>query len=240
MQPRFSNVLRCAFTESRILESNGMPPRSLNQATRTPLKLRSRFPAKREPGSVMEMGQRGSGPAITLNNSAASATVLAIGHATPKVDHAFPTAEFGTRPGAVRKPITLQNAGGFRREPPLSLPSAMGTMPHARLTAAPPLLPPQVLLRSYGFLVAPKTALKVCEPAPNSGVFVLPTAIAPARLIRSTRIASCFGTLSLKTGDPKVVRMPAVSTRSLCATGSPCKGPTEAPRACASSALRAL
>src|ERR1700676_3219530 len=127
MQPRLSNALRCALTAERILKSKGMPPRSLNQATRTPLKLRSRFPAKREPGSVMEMGQRESGPAITLNNSAASATVLAIGPATPNVDHAFPMAEFGTRPGAVRKPITLQNAAGFRKDPPLSLPSAMGT-----------------------------------------------------------------------------------------------------------------
>src|ERR1035438_2592507 len=123
MHPRFSNTLRCASTAVRILESKGKPPISLNQATRTPLKLRSRFPAKRDPGSVMEMGQRGSGPAITLSNSAASATVLASGPATPKVAQAFPTAECGTRPGAVRKPITLQNAAGFRNDPPLSLPS---------------------------------------------------------------------------------------------------------------------
>ena len=39
-------------------------------------------------------------------------------------------------------------------------------------------------------MVAPNTALNVCEPAPNSGVLVLPTAIAPARLMRSTRMAS--------------------------------------------------
>ena len=116
-----------------------------------------------------------------------------------------------------------------------------GTMPHARLTAAPPLDPPQVFVRSYGFLVAPNTGLNVCDPAPNSGVLVLPTAIAPARLMRSTRIASfASGTLSLKIGEPNVVRMPAVSTRSLCATGRPCSGPSGAPRACASSALRAF
>src|SRR5579863_7701783 len=148
MQPRFSNALRCASTAARILESKGRPPRSLNHATRTPLKLRSGFPAKREPGSVIEIGQRGSGPAITLNSSAASPTVLAIGPATPNVAQAFPTAECGTRPGAVRKPITLQNAAGFLRDPPLSLPSAIGTIPQATLTAAPPLLPPQVLVRS--------------------------------------------------------------------------------------------
>ena len=52
---------------------------SLNQATRTPLKLRSRLPVKREPGSVIEMGQRGSGPAITLSSSATSGTLRAMG-----------------------------------------------------------------------------------------------------------------------------------------------------------------
>ena len=57
----------------------------------------------------------------------------------------------------------------------MSLPSAIGTMPHASATAAPPLLPPQVFVRSYGLRVAPNTVLNVCEPAPNSGVFVLPT-----------------------------------------------------------------
>src|ERR1043166_7136303 len=240
MHPRLSNVLRWALTASRILRSNGMPPMFLNHATRTPLKRRSRFPAKRDPGSVIEMGHRGSGPAITLKNSATSETVRAIGPETPSVDHAFPCAARATRPGDTRKPTTPQNAAGFRREPPLSLPSAIGTIPHARLTAAPPLEPPQVFVRSYGFLVAPKTGLNVWDPAPNSGVLVLPTVIAPPRVIRSTIIASCVGTLSFISGEPNVVRIPAVSTRSLCATGRPCSGPRDAPRAWASSALRAF
>src|SRR5579862_5223521 len=117
--------------------SKGMPPRSLNQATRAPLKLRSRLPAKGAPGSLIEMGQRGSAPASTLNKSAASATFRAIGPVTPIVDQAFPTAAVGTRPGATRKPTTLQKEEGFRSEPPLSLPSAIGTIPQAKLTAAP-------------------------------------------------------------------------------------------------------
>ena len=53
-----------------------------------------------------------------------------------------------TRPGDVRKPTTLQNAAGLRSEPPVSLPSAMGTMPQASATAAPPLLPPHVFVTS--------------------------------------------------------------------------------------------
>ena len=123
-----------------------------------------------------------------------SGTLRAMGPETAMVDHAFPLAAWATRPGAVRNPTTSQNAAGLRNEPPLSLPSAIGIIPHARLTAAPPLLPPQVFVKSKGFFVAPNTALKVCDPAPNSGALVLPRQIAPALLIRSTRIASCAGT----------------------------------------------
>ena len=78
----------------------------------------------------------------------------------------------------------------------MSLPSAIGSMPQASATAAPPLLPPQVLVVSYGFSVAPNTGLNVCDPAPNSGVLVLPTRIAPARRIRSTSSESSAGTKS--------------------------------------------
>src|ERR1700733_6169208 len=113
MHPRLSKTLRWAFTRLRTCGSNGMPPMSLNQATRTPLKLRSRFPAKREPGSLIEIGQRGSGPAITLNSRAVSATLRAIGPVTLRVDHAFPCAGDATRPGDVLNPTTLQNADGF-------------------------------------------------------------------------------------------------------------------------------
>jgi hypothetical protein len=133
----------------------------------------------------------------------------------------------------------LQNAAGFRREPPVSLPSAMGTMPQARAAAAPPLLPPTVRVRSYGFRVAPKRVLNVCDPAPNSGVFVFPIVMAPASRIRLTIKASLAGTLSRKNGDPRVVRIPAVSTRSLWATGSPWRIPRSEPRACISSARAA-
>src|SRR5207244_1403266 len=79
----------------------------------------------------------------------------------------------------------LRKAAGLRSEPPVPLPSAMGTMPHASATAAPPMLPPQVFVTSYGFSVRPKTSLKVCEPAPNSGVLVLPSVTAPAARSRS-------------------------------------------------------
>src|SRR5262249_17462913 len=123
-----------------------------------------------------------------------SATVRAIGPLTDSGDHDAESET--TRPGDGRSPTTLQNAGGLRSEPPVSLPSAIGSIRAATATAAPPLLPPHVFVRSYGFRVAPNTALNVCEPAPNSGVFVLPTVIAPAALIFVTMTASRVGTLS--------------------------------------------
>src|SRR5579872_163138 len=141
----------------------------------------------------MEMGQRGSDPAMTLSSSARSPTLRAIGPVTLSVVQGFPLAASGTRPGDGRNPTILQNAAGLRSEPPVSLPSAIGIIPQASDTAAPPLDPPQVLDKSYGFRVAPKTLLNVCDPAPNSGVLVLPIVIAPALRIRSTGIASTVG-----------------------------------------------
>ena len=48
----------------------------------------------------------------------------------------------GTRPTDGRRPTTPQNPGGLRSEPPMSLPSAIGSIPVASETAAPPLDPP--------------------------------------------------------------------------------------------------
>jgi hypothetical protein len=87
----------------------------------------------------MAIGARGSGPARALSIRAASATVRAIGHQPVLY------GQVGTRPGDGRSPTTLQKLAGFRSEPPMSLPSASGTIPRARATAAPPLLPPHVL-----------------------------------------------------------------------------------------------
>ncbi len=109
------------------------------------------------------------------------------------VDHANAAFGFGTRPMDGRNPTTLQNAAGLRSDPPTSVPLAMGANPQASATAEPPDEPPQVFVRSYGLRVTPKILLKVCEPAPNSGVLDLPMVIAPARCIRSTTISSSAG-----------------------------------------------
>ena len=67
-------------------------------------------------------------------------------------------------------------------------------MPVERATAAPPEEPPQVFEGSKGLRVFPKTGLKVCDPAPNSGVLVLPRVTAPAAFMRRTISVSKSGT----------------------------------------------
>src|SRR5690349_15208827 len=195
MQPSCSKATRLALTTRVISGSNGRPPRSLNHATRTPLNERASGARKREGSSSIVSGSPGSGPAIVLRNSATSATVRAIGPLVDNGDHV--PSSCGTRPGDGRNPTTLFQAAGLRSDPPVSLPSAIGTIPVVSDAAAPPLLPPTVFTRLYGLCVAPKTGLNVFEPAPNSGVFVLPSVIAPAARIRVTISASFVGMLSL-------------------------------------------
>ena len=94
----------------------------------------------------------------------------------------------------VRSPTRPQKAAGFLTLAATSDPSANGIIPVATAAAAPPLLPPGVSRVSYGLRVAPNTGLNVCDPAPNSGVLVLPITTAPARLSSATCGASQAGT----------------------------------------------
>jgi hypothetical protein len=71
-----------------------------------------------------------------------------MGPSTDRSCQAFVVGHDGTRPGEGRNPTTLQKLAGLRSEPPRSLPSAIGTMPHASATAAPPDEPPHVFWRS--------------------------------------------------------------------------------------------
>ena len=126
----------------------------------------------------------------------------AIGPLTEVVSHRLSVGQDGTRPSEGRRPTTPQNDAGLRREPPMSEPSARGTIPAARAAAAPPDDPPADRVGSAGLRVVPKTRLKVCDPAANSGTLVLPMTTTPARLIRSTTRASLSGTWSANSGEP--------------------------------------
>ena len=97
----------------------------------------------------MAIGERRSGPAIALSISATSATVRAMGPGTCRAHHGVVgRPRRHAADGAGRRPTTLQKLAGLRSEPPMSLPSAIGTMPHASATAAPPLEPPHVFVGS--------------------------------------------------------------------------------------------
>ena len=90
----------------------------------------------------------------------------------------------------------------MRIEPPRSLPSARATMPAATAAALPPEEPPAASSRFQGLRVTPKRADSVTGRNPSSGVFVLPTTIAPASRSRRTRALSWSATQSPKAALP--------------------------------------
>ncbi len=127
--------------------STGSPPRSRLQATRTPRKSRSSGPREHAAG----LGDRNRRTRVGACHARSAAArrlrpCAPSGPAPTAGYHALKPGQAGTRPAAGRKPTTLQKLAGLRSDPPRSEPSAIGTMPQASATAAPPLLPPQVLL----------------------------------------------------------------------------------------------
>src|SRR5205807_8811368 len=144
--------------------------------------------------------------------------------------HASGIGQFGVSPGVGLMPTMPQNDAGIRIEQPKSVPCANGAIPVATATADPPEEPAGLNAGFQGLRVTPNTSLKVLAPAPNSGVLVLPSTMAPAAFSRATTSASSSGTWCSKILLPHVVRMPLVGVRSLIDTGTPCSGPRRARR----------
>jgi hypothetical protein len=96
---------------------------------------------------------------MTLRSRAASPTLRASGPFDRKPTNGSVDGAIGTSPTVGRKPTTLLKLPGLRREPPRSLPSAIGSSPAARAAPAPPLDPPALFDRSYGLRVVPYTWL---------------------------------------------------------------------------------
>src|ERR1051325_1458640 len=94
---------------------------------------------------------------------------------------------------------------GWRIDPPVSDPSAIGTMRDATAAADPPLDPPGVRVTSHGFFVGPSAEFSVDDPIANSSRFVLPRAVAPARSSRSTTVALYGGMNPARIFDEAVV-----------------------------------
>ena len=76
------------------------------------------------------------------------------------VSHRLSVGHDGTRPSDGRRPTTPQNDAGLRSEPPMSEPSASGTIPAASAQAAPPDDPPAERVGSTGLSVVPKTVVE--------------------------------------------------------------------------------
>ena len=142
-----------------------------------------------------------------------------------------------TRPQVGLRPTNPHQAAGPRTEPPVSSPREVA---HRKAAVAPPeplLEPPVNRSRSQGLRAVSNAWDKLVVP--NSVILSLPRRMAPAAFSLAITVASSSGTTSLKMGVPQVVRMPAVLSWSLTATGTPCKGPRYAPRASSRSDARA-
>src|SRR5262249_27994742 len=142
--------------EATTGSTGAAPPRSGVHATRHPrISVRWGSAAQSSPVSGKERGSRGSGPTMTENINAASATVRVIG---PCIDIAFQAVTLGyraTRPCDGLNPTTPHHAAGWRIEPARSPPSASGPSPAATAAAAPPLDPPGERDTAHGLTVAP-------------------------------------------------------------------------------------
>ena len=79
---------------------------------------------------------------------------------------------------------------------------------------------------SQGLRQSPFSSDSVIAIVPNSGVFVLPMIVKPASRIFRTAEASKSGTLLANALQEYVVRIPAVSLRSLIGIGTPWNGPS--------------
>ena len=142
-----------------------------------------------------------------------------------------------TRPRLGFRPTRPQHDAGMRIDPPRSLASASATIREATADALPPDEPPAESSGFHGFRVAPYRAFSVTGRMPTSGVFVLPTTIAPASRRRRTWALSWSATQSPKAALPSVVGIPSVAeSRSLIPTGTPQSGRASPGRTASASA----
>ena len=81
-------------------------------------------------------------------------------------------------------------AAGWRIEPPVSVPVAMGAMRAATAAADPPEEPPGTRRFAQGLRIGPKCEVSLDEPIANSSMLHLPSSTAPARSNCSTTCAS--------------------------------------------------
>src|SRR6476646_1620896 len=121
-----------------------------------------------------------------------------------------------------------QSAAGWRMEPPVSDPRAIGVIRAATAAADPPEDPPGTHRTSCGFLVGPYALFSVDDPIANSSMFVFATMRAPLEQRRSIAVASKGLTYPLSIFEAHVVGKPSVAMLSLTAIGTPASTPRSA------------
>src|SRR5581483_4051830 len=99
-----------------------------------------------------------------------------------------------TRPYVGLSPTTPQSADGWRIDPPVSDPRAIGTTFAATAAADPPLVPPGTRVTSHGLRTGPNAEFSFDDPIANSSQFVFATITAPAASSRVMTVASYGGT----------------------------------------------
>src|SRR5262245_19255834 len=109
----------------------------------------------------------------------------------------------------------------MRIEPPPSEPWATGPSPAATADPAPPEEAPEVRSSFHGFRQGGPIRLSQQSLWPKWGVLVLPRSTPPVALRRAATTPSSLGTFSTNHREPKVVRIPAVGSRSLMEYGIP-------------------
>ena len=115
-----------------------------------------------------------------------------------------------TSPRVARKPTRLLADDGDRIDWPVSLPVPSTPKLAAIAAPVPPLDPPGVRVRSYGFLVCPPSELTVVPARASSCRFAFAMMIAPASLSFFTTNPSSGVCKRLNVTDPPVVGMSAV------------------------------
>lgn len=181
------------------------------------------------------VGSPATGPACTERSSRRSSTDAASGpHVVSSCHHSRGSRP--TTPFVGLIPASPQKAAGIRIEPPVSVAVAIGAIPAATAAPEPPLEPPGDQSGAQGLRVTPNRRFPVKPSQANSGVFVLPTGIAPAARSRpGTSPSRSAGGASANKSEPYVVGKPLRSSMSFTRNGTPASGPASSPRATRSS-----
>src|SRR5437588_12676515 len=140
-------------------------------------------------GTSAVVASCGSRPAIVCRTTAASTAWRANTPTWSSDDPKATNPYREMRPYVGFKPMTPHSAAGWRTDPPVSDPSATGTIPAATAAADPPEDPPGTRDVSQGFFTGPNAEFSFEEPMANSSQFVFPTTTAPACSSRSITVA---------------------------------------------------